>query len=168
MDTIENDTDLLPNVVNTPNNQVPHQSHHEVQLETNSLPPRTDINGKKIKLKNYKDLRTLHKISKQRELFISHLKVILKEYEPNENQLDDEMLIEVLNIAEEYFYIGNKEQRDEAKQSAVREVMLPYFMTNDFVLDKCISNVYHKVRKSNCVKRSLKRVSHFFKKKNSV
>jgi hypothetical protein len=168
MDIIGDPTDFQSNVVNTSNNQV---SHQEIKLEEKNeiqLPPRTDINGKKIKLKNYKDLRTLHKINKQRDLFISHLKVILKEYSPNENQLDDEMLIEVLNIAEEYFYIGNKEQRNEAKQSAVKEIMLPYFMNNDFVLDKCIGNIYHKVRKSNWVKRSLKRVSHFFKKKNSV
>lgn len=168
MDIKGDATDIQSNVINTPDNQV---SHQEVKLEDKNetqLPPRTDINGKKIKLKNYKDLRTLHKISKQRELFISHLRVILKEYNPTENQLDDEMLIEVLNIAEEYFYIGNKEQRNEAKQSAVKEIMLPYFMDNDLILDKSIANIYHKVRKSNWFKRSLKRVSHFFKKKDSV
>lgn len=168
MDIIGDASNFQSNVVNTSDNQV---SHQEVKLEEKNetqLPPRTDINGKKIRLKNYKDLRTLHKISKQRELFISHLKVILKEYNPNDNQLDDEMLIEVLNIAEEYFYIGNKDQRNEAKQSAVKEIMLPYFMNNDLILDKSIANIYHKVRKSNWVKRSLKRVSHFFKKKNSV
>jgi len=131
-----------------------------------SLPPKVDINGKPIKFKNYKDLRTLHKINQQKELFINHLNTILKEYTPNDNQLDYSLLVEVLNIAEEFFYIGNKEQRNEAKQNAVKQVMLPYFLCNEIVLDKSIANVYHKVKKSNFIKRGFKRFSHFLKKKN--
>ena len=136
------------------------------QVEVKPLPPKTDINGKPIKLKNYKDLRILHKLGQQKELFINHLKLILKQYNPNDNQLDYALLIEVLNIAEEFFYIGSKEQRDLAKQEAVKEIMLPYFLCNEMVLDKSIANVYHKVKKSNCIKRGYKRLSHFFKKKN--
>jgi len=55
MDIIGDATDIQSNAVNTPNNQVSHQEV-QVQLEDKNetqLPPRTDINGKKIKLKNY-------------------------------------------------------------------------------------------------------------------
>ena len=92
--------------------------------------------------------------------------MILKEYNPIDNKLDEKILIEVLNIANEYFYIGNKDDRDKAKFEAVKKLMLPYFMCNELVLEKSIVNVYHKVKKSNFIKRGLKRLSHFLKKKN--
>lgn len=137
-----------------------------VSISISQPPPKVDINGKPIRFKNYNALRTQHKINQQKDLFINHLELILKEYNPIDNQLDEKILIEVLNIANEYFYIGNKDDRDKAKFEAVKKLMLPYFMCNELVLEKSIVNVYHKVKKSNFIKRYLKRLSHFLKKKN--
>ena len=46
--------------------------------------------------------------------FLSDMKIVLNEYLPtdNDNQYNDELLIEVLNIAEEYFINKDKTERE--------------------------------------------------------
>jgi hypothetical protein len=134
-----------------------------IQLKQ-KIPPKT-INGKKIKIKSYSKIREQYKLQNQKIVFLEDLKIILSEFKPQDYQLDDEVLVEILNIAEEYFYMGDKDAREKLKQSSVRELMLPYFMNNELILEKAITNVYHKVTKSNWVKRSWRKFKAIFEKK---
>ena len=55
-------------------------------------------------------------------IFISDLQLILNEYKPSndENDLNDELLLEILNIAEEYFiYPLNKDEREQTKKNVL-------------------------------------------------
>ena len=64
------------------------------------------------------------------------MKVVLNEYSPSdkENQYNDELLIEVLNIAEEFFINKDSTEREVYKKDCVIELLLPYFNNNKQLL----------------------------------
>ena len=126
------------------------------------IPPKRVYNHDLKKIKSYRKLRRNHKINNSKLVFVNDMKAILECFKIVNHQLDTELLIEVLNIAESFFIYGNKEERTDCKIEAVKELMLPYFFNNELILDKSISNVYHRVVKSNLVKRVWRRLLNFF------
>ena len=139
----------------------------EVEVKNNvkkveDIPPKRVYNHDLKKIKSYRKLRRNHKINNSKLVFVNDMKAILECFKIENHQLDTELLIEVLNIAESFFIYGNKEERTDCKIEAVKELMLPYFFNNELILDKSISNVYHRVVKSNLVKRVWRRLLNFF------
>ena len=63
------------------------------------------------------------------------------------------MLIEVLNIAEEYFISKDKVERDTQKKDCVIELLLPYFNNDKQLLLKTIQLVDHSIKKVGLVRR---------------
>lgn len=92
---------------------------------------------------------------------------VLNEYSSVDNQLDLDLLVNVLNIAEQYFIYGDKKEREESKAFAVNKLMKKYFRDDEEVLNKMIGSVWRKVNKTNVFKRVMRRIRNkviFFKK----
>ena len=97
------------------------------------------------------------------------MKVVLNEYLPTDkdNQYNDELLIEVLNIAEEYFISKDKVERDTQKKECVIELLLPYFNNDKQLLLNTIQLVDHRIKKVGLVRRLYLRGKLFFCLPNS-
>ena len=132
------------------------------------VPPKRVFSHDLKKIKSYRKLRRNFKINNSKLVFINDMKSILVCFQLEEHKLDTELLIEVLNIAESFFIYGNKQEREDCKLEAVRELMLPYFFDNELILDKSIANVYHRVKKSNLAKRVWSRLINFFSTKEKI
>lgn len=132
------------------------------------VPPKKVFSHDLKKIKSYRKLRRNFKINNSKLVFVNDMKAILVCFQLEEHKLDTELLIEVLNIAESFFIYGNKDERNDCKLEAVRELMLPYFFDNELILDKSIANVYHRVKKSNLAKRVWSRLVNFFSTKEKI
>lgn len=134
------------------------------QFLSNEIPPKQLFNYNLKHLKSFKNIRKLYKNKNLKTTFINDLSIVLKEYNPKDpqNELNDELLLEVMNIAEEYFIIKNKEERETMKSEVVKTLMLPYFRNDEKLLEKTISHIYHKVKKSTVLKRMWRRFKFFF------
>ena len=163
---IRTQTDLDP-VIQEEVEEIKEPEPVEVEVKNDvkkveDIPPKRVYNHDLKKIKSYRKLRRNHKINNSKLVFVNDMKAILECFKIENHQLDTELLIEVLNIAESFFIYGNKEERTDCKIEAVKELMLPYFFNNELILDKSISNVYHRVVKSNLVKRVWRRLLNFF------
>ena len=137
-------------------------------VETSTeIPPKQIFNHNLKHLKSFKNIRTAYKNKHLKSTFVNDLSVVLKEYDPKDlsNELNDELLLEIMNISEEYFICKSKTTRDDLKYESVKTLMLPYFRNDEKLLDKTISHIYHKVNKSTVVKRIWKRFKFFFVRK---
>ena len=141
-------------------------------VETNELkdiPPKQLFNYNLKQLKSFKKIRQSYKLKNLKYTFLSDMKVVLNEYLPTDkdNQYNDELLIEVLNIAEEYFISKNKVERDTQKKDCVIELLLPYFNNDKQLLLKTIQLVDHRIKKVGLVRRLYLRGKLFFCLPNS-
>mgnify|MGYP003385936739 CR=1 FL=1 len=134
------------------------------QHNNTEVPPRAIYGHDLKKLKSFKKIRQSAKVINMRNQFIQDLEPILKFLPPadEENDLDDDILVEVLELAEQHFFYGDKEAREEQKLNSVIEVMLPYFRNDVKILEKTIKNVLHKVKKLSYRRRTWKRFRVFF------
>jgi hypothetical protein len=140
------------------------ESMVDVPLDMSPLPKRVlDYDLKKIK--SFKAIRKNYKATSQKKVFVNDLSVVLDQYPPAEHQLDTDLLVHVLNIAESFFIFGSKEEREEAKAEAVNHLMQKYFRDDADVLDIMIASVLPKVKKSTWLKRLWKRLRIFLKKR---
>lgn len=140
-------------------------SKPEVKQQEFEVPPKVIFNYNLKKLASFKKIRQNYKIKNLKNAFLYDLKTVLKEYNPAnpENELNDELLIQILNIAEEYFFTPkSKDERETLKHECVLELMLPYFRNDEKLLEKTIANVFHKVKKSTVLKRVYQRFKFFF------
>jgi hypothetical protein len=78
------------------------------------------------------------------------------------------LLIEVLNIAEEFFINKDRVERDTQKKECVIDLMLPYFNNDKQLLLKTIQLVDHKIKKVGLSRRLYLRAKIFFCKKEDV
>ena len=105
------------------------------------------------KIKSYKNIRKSYKLKNQKQVFITDLRAVLNEFPTDNHQYNDELLVEILNIAECYFIYGDKNERETVKNESILEIMKPYFKDDEELLMKTITHVWHKVSKSNMFKR---------------
>jgi hypothetical protein len=132
--------------------------------KVHEVPPNS-IYGHNLKsISSYNKLRKGYKLSNQKSIFLTDIKTILKEFPHDKHQYDDELLVEILNIAEQYFIYGNKDDREKAKEECIKEILLPYFRDDVELLAKTITHVWHKVKKTNVFKRCWSRFKNFFLK----
>ena len=126
------------------------------------IPPNTIYGCNLKKIKSYKNIRKSYKLKNQKQVFITDLRAVLNEFPTVNHQYNDELLVEILNIAECYFIYGDKNERETVKNESILEIMKPYFKNDEELLMKTITHVWHKVSKSNMFKRSLQRFKLFF------
>jgi hypothetical protein len=147
----------------------PEEKQEDVEnIENVKIPQKTIYGHNLKKLKSFKKIRQSYKMKNMKATFVNDLSVILKEYSPNDtdNDLNDELLLEILNIAEEYFiYPYNKQEREQIKKESVFLLMKPYFRNDEILLEKTIKNIWNRVNKSNTLKRVYRRIKLFFLQK---
>jgi len=133
--------------------------------EMQELPKRVlDYDLKKIK--SFQAIRKNYKANSQKNVFVNDLSAVLDNaYPAEQHQLDTELLVHVLNIAEAFFIFGSKEEREVAKSEAVNHLMKRYFRDDADVLDIMIASVFPRVKKSTMLRRLWKRFRLFLKKR---
>jgi hypothetical protein len=95
------------------------------------------------------------------------LQAVLKDFissENEENDLNDELLVQILNISESFFIYFDKKEREEMKHESVVELMLPYFRNDVKLLEKSISLVWGRVKKTTWKRRAWSKTKIFFVK----
>lgn len=160
----------MPKEYLTKSEPVEHQDEdkHVISQDNIHVPPKTLFDYNLKHLKSFKNIRRRYKMKNMKNVFLSDLKIVLDEYPPNDsiNELNDELLVEIMNITEDYFFYPlDKQVREEVKREVVTELMLPYFRNDHKLLDKTIGHVYHKVKKSSIRKRMWQRLKYFILKK---
>ena len=143
------------------NNIIEEQKTHEIR-ELNTVPCSKLHNVNLKKIKSFRMMRQNYKLENQKQTFISSVSQMLNHMNITENTLNIELLIEICNISHEFFIYGNSKDRERCKLESVQELMLPYFMDNIQILDTVLTSIQHKIRKSNCLKRFLRRAKNFF------
>ena len=123
--------------------------------------PKVKICHNLKKLASFKQIKKNYKLQSQKDIFVSDVRSLLQHLDKDEHEYDIELLIEVLNACEEFFIYGNKEERTQCKLDAINELMLDYF-GNEQVLNKFVGTIKNQVKKSNFMKRTLKKVKNFF------
>ena len=139
-------------------------TEHKVDEVKNvrDVPPNTIYGHNLKKISSYNKLRKGYKLSNQKAIFLNDIKAILREFPADRHQYDDELLVEILNIAEAYFIYGSSADREKVKQDCIIELLLPYFKNDTDLLFKTISHIWNKVKKTNIAKRSWSRFKNFF------
>ena len=154
----EPDQSDLVNRVQLPTTVKPSEEYKEV-------PPRSVYGHDLKKLKSYKKIRQAYKQKNTKNVFLSDLRNILHEFSPDdsENELNDELLIEIMQIAEEYYIHPSKEEDREAlKVDSVIELMLPYFRGDAKLLEYSMKHVKKYVKKIGKLHRTFLRAKLFF------
>ena len=158
------DTPVIP-AIDIEHEQEPEQEPLAAtdQLQKYEIPPKTLFNFDLKKLKSFKKIRQSYKKKNMEFVFVNDLSVILKEYTPvKEYEFCDDLLVQIMNIAEDYFIQKSSSEREESKSSSIKKLMLPYYRDDEKLLDIHISHLYHKVKKSTLIKRLYQRTKKFF------
>lgn len=151
----------LPDVYKSEINR--QSSLSSIDTEAN-IPQKSIYSHSLKKLKSYKTIRKNCKMRNMKSAFVNDLKVILNEFPiSSENDMNDELLVEICNIAESYFfYPKKKEDREQVKLECISELMLPYFRNDELLLQKTLGYVSHKIKKSTMIMRTVSRLKYFF------
>ena len=142
-------------------------SNANVNVDT-GVDVSSDIPPKKIKgidlkkMKGFKGLRKLAKCENMKKQFLNDMKQLTPYFPVMGNQLNDELLTKVFELAENHFFYGDQEQRDEVKLESVREVMLPYYKNDLNMLENNMRLVIGGVKKLSFRRRMGKRFYVFF------
>ena len=157
------DTPVIPAIDIEPEHEQEPEPLATDELRKYEIPPKTLFNFDLKKLKSFKKIRQAYKKKNMEFVFVNDLSVILKEYTPvKDYEFCDELLVQIMNIAEEYFIQKNKSEREESKASSIKKLMMPYYRDDEKLLDIHISHLYHKVKKSTVIKRIYQRTKKFF------
>ena len=119
----ENELNLNSNNDEKPSND---DEEKENNIKPVDVPPKSLYGNNLKKIKSFKKLRRGYKLQNQRAIFINDLKQLLKQFPAENHQYDDELLIEILNIAESFFIYGSSEQRENIKTEFIEELMKPF------------------------------------------
>lgn len=138
------------------------------KLQQKDIPPNKLYGNDLKKLKSYNKIRKKYKLSNQKAIFMQDIQIILKEFPSDKHQYDDELLIEILNIAESYFIYGDTESREKAKCECINDLMLPYFNDDVALLFKTIGHIWVHVKKTNLCRRLASRFKNFFFKTKKI
>ena len=130
--------------------------------ELQKVPPKQLKNYNLKNIKSFKQIRRRYKLKNQSMLFVNDLKVVLDEYKPEDHQLDNDLLVHILNIAEMFFIYGNKKEREEQKSESIKKLMTAYYRDDEELLNVMITTVWNKVKKSNMFKRTWQRFKNKF------
>lgn len=133
----------------------------EVKSEPQSALPKSKVYSSIKKLSSFKQLKSNYKMRTQKDIFVTDVKSLLSHLDAQEHKMDTDLLVEVLNATEEFFVYGSKEDREQSKSEAVKELMVEFF-DSELVLEKFVSVLGSKVKKSTPLRRLVKRLYNFF------
>lgn len=135
----------------------------EPQLEVKPVDalPKSKVYSSIKKLSSFKQLKSNYKMQTQKEIFVTDVRALLQHLDVTEHKMDTELLVEVLNACEEYFVYGEFKDREESKSEAVKELMTVFF-DSELVLDKFVSVLGSKVKRSTLLRRLVKKMYNFF------
>jgi len=153
--------EIVELVENKPQFPVETQNHSS---PNETVPPNKLYGSNLKKLKSFKNIRKTAKMNNLKFQFIKDLYPILLFLPPADenNDLDDDILVQVMELAEQHFFYGEKEEREQLKLESVVEIMLPYFRNDDKILEKAIKNVSNRVKKLSKKDRLCKKFKVFF------
>lgn len=134
---------------------------YEAKLEELTL-PKADIYKRLKKLSSFKKIKKTYKLEQQKSQFLVDLGELFKHLDVKDHQYDVELLLELINATEQYFIYGDKEDRTKSKREVIEIIMLKFFDNKVEVLDKFINVISNRVKKSNVLRRSYRRVYNFF------
>ena len=157
-----NENESLNLGINVDDNSVKENEIIEHDIKPVDVPPKSLYGNNLKKIKSFKKLRKGYKLQNQKQIFISDLKELLKLFPAENHQYDDELLIEILNIAESFFIYGSEEERENIKNECISELMKPYFKNDQELLLKTIGHIWQHVHKSTLVRRLWSRFKNFF------
>jgi hypothetical protein len=123
--------------------------------------PKSKVYSSIKKLSSFKQLKTNYKLQSEKDIFVSDVRALLHHLDVQEHQMDTELLVEVLNACEEYFVYGKSEDREQSKNEAVKELMTEFF-DSELVLNKFVSVLKSRVKKSTPLRRFVKKLYNFF------
>ena len=158
-----NDSKLENDVLQKSTLAVPN--HEDNAVDSVEVPPRSLYGHDLKKLKSFKKIRQGYKKRNMKNVFINDLSNVLKEFSPDqpENELNDELLIEIMQIAEEYYiYPSTEEDRNNLKTESVVELMLPYFRGDPKLLEYTMKHAAKYVKKIGKLRRIFKKLKLFF------
>lgn len=127
--------------------------------------PSATLYGKKNnlkKIKSFKKLRQTRKVSNQKELFLYDMKEMLASIVLENDADRKDLLIEIVNIAHDYFIYGDQETRETSINDAVQELLLPFFDGNKAEFKVDLLSIRKSIIKSNIFRRTTSRVYNFF------
>jgi hypothetical protein len=130
--------------------------------QPSDIPPKKFKNIDLKKMKGFKGLRKLAKSEHMKKQFLSDIEQLTPYFPADINQLNDELLKKVFELAEDHFFYGSKESRDELKLDTVIEVMLPYYKNDLKMLENNMRLVIGGVKKLSFRRRMGKRFYVFF------
>jgi len=133
----------------------------EIHNNLNVIPCSTLHGSNLKKIKSFKNMRRNYKLCNQQKIFITDLKQMLAHMDISQNTLNTELLIEVCNIANQFFIYGANEDREKSKLEAIHELLEPYFVSPE-ILDVIMNSVKHKITTSNFIKRLYRRTKNLF------
>jgi hypothetical protein len=155
----ETHTESKNNLDLTKNEPDPDQGN---DLKAVNIPPKYLYGNDLKRIKSFKKLRRGYKLQNQKAIFLNDLKELLRQFPTDQHRYDDELLIEILNIAESFFIYGNQTERETIKDECVKELMSPYFANDVDLLLKTITHVWQHVNKSSLRRRLWSRFKIFF------
>ncbi len=117
-----NKTESLDLGVNVDINSVKKNEIIEHDIKQVDVPPKS-LYDNSIKLKSFHKLRRGYKLQNQKAIFINDIKQLLLQFPAENPQYDDELLIEILNIAESFFIYGTSEKRENIKNECISDLM---------------------------------------------
>lgn len=123
--------------------------------------PKSKLYSRLKKLSSFKEIKKSYKLQSQKDIFVADIKALLQHLNVSEHEYDIELLVEVMNACEEFFIYGSSDERQKCKADAVFELMIPFFKSEQ-VLEKFISTIQGKVKKSNFLRRLFRKVYNFF------
>lgn len=145
----------------------PSEELDKIPRPQNKVPPKKVYGHDLTKMKSFKLLRKGYKRDNLKAQFITNLQAVLKDFispENEENDLNDELLVQILNISESFFIYFDKKEREEMKKESVVELMLLYFRNDVKLLEKSISLVWGRVKKTTWKRRAWSKTKIFLVK----
>jgi len=137
----------------------------EVGLETAAEErevPSKSLYGIDLKsIPSFKLLRREYKLENQSAIFKRDVGDVLKHISQEASSLDVDLLVQICNIAEEFFIYGPRELLEQSKLDCIKELMVPYFLENEKVLEVMLKSVAHRVKKSTRWRRMFRRLKNY-------
>lgn len=139
------------------------ESQLEPELEVKPVDalPKSKVYSSIKRLSSFKQLKSNYKMQTQKQIFVTDVRALLQHLDVKEHKMDTELLVEVLNACEEYFVYGEFKDREESKSEAVKELMTVFF-DSELVLNKFVSVLGSKVKRSTPLRRLMKKMYNFF------
>ena len=139
------------------------ESQLEPELEVKPVDalPKSKVYSSIKRLSSFKQLKSNYKMQTQKQIFVTDVRALLQHLDVKEHKMDTELLVEVLNACEEYFVYGEFKDREESKSEAVKELMTVFF-DSELVLNKFVSVLGSKVKRSTPLRRLMKKIYNFF------